>query len=291
MKNGKVSRGLALIVASWLALSVPPPLEARQRESNDRPGNRSLVATEPAQPEVRAVEAPPVRLVPRVAADACPSTTREFSLLPFGPAADTTVGQADDYNLPTDTLAPTCTAPTNCTGSGPPASLPRGAIFNGTGAGPDRAFRINTNVGCTLSITATPTGTLDLALIVYQGTCSNNLSDCVCVDDTGAEGQAETVSLAANPGTDYFIVVDGYGLLPGPSGPFELSISETTSTGCRLGTALDVDGNGAFTALTDGLILLRFAFGFRGGTLIADAVGAGCTRCTAPEIEAYIVSQ
>ena len=49
----------------------------------------------------------------------------------------------------------------------------------------------------------------------------------------------------------------------------------------------DVDGNGLFEPLKDG-ILLRFAFGFTGETLIDGAVGDGCTRCDAPAIEAYL---
>jgi hypothetical protein len=49
----------------------------------------------------------------------------------------------------------------------------------------------------------------------------------------------------------------------------------------------DVDGDGAALPLTDGLLILRYLFGFRGAVLINGAVGAGCTRCDAPSIEAY----
>ena len=51
---------------------------------------------------------------------------------------------------------------------------------------------------------------------------------------------------------------------------------------------IDVDGDGQFLPLTDGLLLLRFGFGFTGNTLITGAVGAGCTRCDAPSITAYL---
>jgi hypothetical protein len=51
---------------------------------------------------------------------------------------------------------------------------------------------------------------------------------------------------------------------------------------------LDVDGNGTFGALTDALLILRFAFGFTGATLTGGAVGPGCTRCDAPAIQAYL---
>ncbi len=56
----------------------------------------------------------------------------------------------------------------------------------------------------------------------------------------------------------------------------------------RIPVPLDVDGNGTTDPLSDGLLVLRYEFGFRGATLITAAVGAGCTRCTAPEIEAYL---
>jgi hypothetical protein len=54
---------------------------------------------------------------------------------------------------------------------------------------------------------------------------------------------------------------------------------------------LDIDGNGVVDALTDTLLSLRYVFGFRGATLITGAVGNGCTRCTAPAIEAYLAGK
>ena len=53
---------------------------------------------------------------------------------------------------------------------------------------------------------------------------------------------------------------------------------------------LDVDGNGQADALTDGLMLIRYLFGLRGSSLISGAIGAGATRTTAAQIEAYIQS-
>jgi hypothetical protein len=51
---------------------------------------------------------------------------------------------------------------------------------------------------------------------------------------------------------------------------------------------LDVDGNGATQALTDGLLVLRRFFGLGGTALTSGVVGAGCTRCDAAAIEPYI---
>jgi hypothetical protein len=52
----------------------------------------------------------------------------------------------------------------------------------------------------------------------------------------------------------------------------------------------DIDANGAVDALTDGLLFLRYVFGFRGAILISGVVAGNCTRCTAPLIESYIAS-
>ena len=51
---------------------------------------------------------------------------------------------------------------------------------------------------------------------------------------------------------------------------------------------LDVDGDGSAEALTDGLLLLRYLFGFDGPTLIEGAVGENAARASATDIKAYI---
>jgi hypothetical protein len=51
---------------------------------------------------------------------------------------------------------------------------------------------------------------------------------------------------------------------------------------------IDVDGDGDFEPLTDGLLMLRYAFGFTGSTLTTGAVSGDCTRCSAVSIEAYL---
>jgi hypothetical protein len=55
-----------------------------------------------------------------------------------------------------------------------------------------------------------------------------------------------------------------------------------------IGNIIDVDGNGAIEPLTDTLLLLRYAFGFRGAALITGAVSGQCKRCAASQIEAYL---
>jgi hypothetical protein len=55
-------------------------------------------------------------------------------------------------------------------------------------------------------------------------------------------------------------------------------------------SALDLDQNGSFDALTDALILLRYAFGLRGDNLINGAIASDATRTSASEIETHIQS-
>ena len=53
-------------------------------------------------------------------------------------------------------------------------------------------------------------------------------------------------------------------------------------------SALDVDGNGAVDALTDGLLIVRYLFGLRGAALSDGAVSGQATRPTAILIEDYM---
>lgn len=67
----------------------------------------------------------------------------------------------------------------------------------------------------------------------------------------------------------------------------------TTSTAIAsyLGEAeseLDIDGDGESKPLTDGLLLIRYLFGFSGDSLTSGAVGAAATRTSDEEISAYI---
>lgn len=90
------------------------------------------------------------------------------------------------------------------------------------------------------------------------------------------------------------------GLSVGTTTPVRYSASSTAAgysfygatTTLEVGTPcnLDVDGNGKAAALEDGLLTIRYEFGFTGATLITGAVGTGCTRCTAAAIEAYLGS-
>ena len=51
---------------------------------------------------------------------------------------------------------------------------------------------------------------------------------------------------------------------------------------------MDIDDDGTTQALTDGLLLIRYLFGFRGDALISNAVGQGATRTDAASIEDHL---
>jgi hypothetical protein len=55
-----------------------------------------------------------------------------------------------------------------------------------------------------------------------------------------------------------------------------------------LGNTLDIDGNMSFSALTDGLLAVRYLFNLGGTALTNGVVGAGCTRCDAAAIVPYM---
>jgi hypothetical protein len=87
----------------------------------------------------------------------------------------------------------------------------------------------------------------------------------------------------------------------GFSGP--TLVSGATGAGCTrcdgpavqtylsgLGLVLDIDGNISLGPLTDGLLILRYLFGFTGPTLVDGAVGVNCSRCDEASITTYLQS-
>jgi hypothetical protein len=67
------------------------------------------------------------------------------------------------------------------------------------------------------------------------------------------------------------------------------AVSEDISSYLTLaGMELDIDGDGKSTALTDGLLLIRYLFGFSGDALISGAISDGANRDTAEAVEAYL---
>jgi hypothetical protein len=67
------------------------------------------------------------------------------------------------------------------------------------------------------------------------------------------------------------------------------SITNLFDVATASGQGLDVDGNGAYGATTDGLLAIRYLLGLRGAALISGAVGGGATRSTSTAIQQYLL--
>ena len=59
-------------------------------------------------------------------------------------------------------------------------------------------------------------------------------------------------------------------------------------TAYGIDVGFDLDGDGESKPLTDGLLLIRYLFGFSGDSLVSGAIGTDATRDTAESVEAYI---
>jgi DNA-binding beta-propeller fold protein YncE len=118
-----------------------------------------------------------------------------------------------------------------------------------------------------------------------SGTLTQKAGVAACVSETATGGACadgvgleEAASVAVSPDGRSVYVVSSLGSVGGAVAVFDREVP-----------VYDLDGDSQFDPLTDGLLLLRYAFGFTGATLVAGAVDlANCTRCTAAAIEAYI---
>jgi hypothetical protein len=70
----------------------------------------------------------------------------------------------------------------------------------------------------------------------------------------------------------------------GSASPFFVTTGNLIGGGC----GLDVDGNGAIDALTDGLIVLRAMFGLTGTAVTNGAIGGGAARSTWAQIQPFL---
>jgi DNA-binding beta-propeller fold protein YncE len=132
-----------------------------------------------------------------------------------------------------------------------------------------------------------PQGSTDTVAILDRGESGelSQSSDAAgCISETGSSGMCTNVRSLDGP--------VAAGVSPDGENVYITAIlSESIAIFTRRPAVYDVDGDSQIDALTDMLLLLRYAFGFRGGTLINGAVDLiNCTRCTAPDIEAFIAS-
>jgi hypothetical protein len=97
-----------------------------------------------------------------------------------------------------------------------PASPPCGTV-PGTGEGPDAVYRLQTAVAGEMTISLLPE-VADLALYLAED-CGALISTCVALASSAGPGEVETLSFPPEPGTVYYILVNG---VSGDAGAFEL---------------------------------------------------------------------
>ena len=121
----------------------------------------------------------------------------------------------------------------------------------------------------------------DFDLLINRGSAPTVADfDCASTND----GMSSEFCSIANPqpGTWWFLVNNPFA----SEGDYQLVITLFEEpTPC---TTLDADGNESIEPLSDGLLILRYLFGFTGSPLIAGAVGGGATRADAGSISNYI---
>ena len=154
----------------------------------------------------------------------------------------------DEY---ADTLPPALTAvPAATTASaGAIAVIGNTVRWNG-------AIAAGTSVTLTLAATINP-GTLG-ALVVSQGAAAY---------DADHDGSNDSTVFTDDP------------LVGGAADPTVFTVGPPT---------LDIDGNGSYDALTDGLLVIRHLFGLSGGALVDGAIGDGAARDTPAAILNYL---
>lgn len=110
------------------------------------------------------------------------------------------------------------------------------------------------------------------------------------VSCTGLALAGSTTSNCVIPGSQPATLTAGNIMnLSGNAGNVSIgSFTNLYTVATALGQGLDVDGNGSYSATTDGLLIVRYLLGLRGAALINGAIGVGPTRSSAPTIESYL---
>ena len=189
--------------------------------------------------------------------------------------------------------------------------------YKGVNAGTDAVVATARVNGVTLaSNTATVTWiagvhstALDVDLAPASGTVGSAVGLTASLTDLSASPVTPIASAAIHfilGGQTCDALTDAAGvascnITPSVAGNFFLSASFTGTSQYSAATAsknflvnppirLDIDGNGSYDALTDGLLILRWMFGLTGTGLTSGALGPNATRIVPSEIIAYLTA-
>jgi len=110
------------------------------------------------------------------------------------------------------------------------------------------------------------------------------------VSCTGLALAGNTQSDCVVPGSQPASILAGNIMtLSGNAGNVSIgSFTNLYTVATAFGQGLDVDGNGTYSATTDGLLVIRYLLGLRGAALINGAIGANPTRSSASTIQSYL---
>lgn len=148
----------------------------------------------------------------------------------------------------------------------PLTSAPRFGTLNDTGA----YIFITYDTEAPTSASTHPTVTFDLSS-----------------EPTPAIGESVLVYLTFGGHNNGDVCTYSYTLTQNLDGSFQRTVPEVYTI-LSSGAALDIDNDGAVMPLTDGLLLIRYLFGFSGNALISNAIGTAATRTNSAEIQTYI---
>jgi hypothetical protein len=177
--------------------------------------------------------------------------------------------------------------------------------FDSAGTPRTGEFRVNTHTDNHQTLPSLAMAADGDFVIVWRSEAQEEPGDC-CVYGLFAQrfGAGPPAALdvdsngRADPLTDGLLIMralfgfTGQALVGGAVGAGCTRCTSTTIRSYVNGQAdFDVDGNGGVPdPLTDGLLLLRFLFGFNGSSLTTGAVADDCERCTEVEIVGHLQS-
>jgi hypothetical protein len=155
-------------------------------------------------------------------------------------------------------------------GNAPLSTLTTSAPVQITGIVDAAPVRIEGALGTAYCVSSAPACTCDVngGFTASPGTLLNGQYVCVRHVSSTAPDQISASLFHAGTG----------------AATFRVRTASTFDGGC----SLDVDGNGAIDALTDGVMLIRAMSGLTGTAVTANAIGAHSARTTWAQIQAYL---
>ncbi len=169
--------------------------------------------------------------------------------------------------------------------------------FNFAGVPQAAEFRVNAYITSTQAQAAVSVDAAGAFVVTWESNLQDGSNYGVFGRRFDAAGVPQATEFQVNT---YTATTQGVpAVAAAPAGDFVIAWQSTEQDGSSFGVfaqrfavpktlTFDIDGNGVGEPLTDGLLFLRYAFGFRGSTLITGAIAVNCARCTAAPVEGHL---